>query len=77
MTAVATTEYVVLRLVDTDADAYEVVQRVSARDADQAIRKVAAEQGVGTFVATPARSWNPMRVTPKVETTLILEEASA
>lgn len=81
----ADTEYVVLRLHDAPGSEgrWDRVgpDVVSARDSAQAIREVVAKLGDNndgaTFVAVPARSWKPVKVTTKVETTLVLEEASS
>lgn len=83
------TEYVVLKkdAAPTPITASEfrptgwnVVQNVSARDAQAAIRAVVGEpvsEGVnGSYVAVPARSWRPVAVEVKVERTLVLGEPS-
>lgn len=76
-TPAASTEYIVL-LAGSDGR-YEVVGSKHARDAAGAIKAAAptinSEAGWFVAVAVPARSWQPIKVTPKVETTLILEDA--
>lgn len=72
------TVYVILK---EEADGWQIVSRkASYANAEAAIRATVASLGRddqgGTFVAVPARSWRPVKVTPKVETTLLLEDAS-
>lgn len=83
----AGTEYVVLR--QSDNGNWREDSTVTARDGDTAIKKAyeAASKQPATptsnpavtvaFVAVPKRSWQPVKVTPKVETTLILEDVTA
>lgn len=74
------TEYVVLGAYE---DVWTVAARVTCRDTATAVRTVAAAKddlparirGTDVFVAVPTRSWKPVKVTAKVETTLVLEEA--
>jgi hypothetical protein len=72
------TEYVVLELIVGASEGWSGFARESARDGNAAI-KAALEGNTdgGTFVAIPARSWKPVKVTPKVETTLVLEDVKA
>lgn len=53
---------------------------LTARSTEHAVRiyaeKLGADQKDIVLVAVPARSWRPMKVTAKVTTALILEEAS-
>ncbi len=65
------TEYVVLRQED---DRWVVAKTTVARTPENAI-KSAYGNGGAVYVAVPSRSWNPVKVTPKVETTLTLEAA--
>jgi hypothetical protein len=59
------------------------IGRFTARSAEAAIRYaekaqtfIAQQDGEAvTFVAIPARSWKPIKVTPQTVTTLKLEEA--
>ncbi len=68
------TTYVVL--ATDESDFWRVVVKVEARSGEDAIRRhVAGKTEGGVFVAVPARSWKPVKVTPKVETTLVIEEA--
>jgi len=71
------TEYVILKQLDTSG--WDRVSKITSRSAEQAVRDVVeslsdGDQG-GTFVAIPARSWKPVKVTPLTVTTLKLEEA--
>lgn len=76
----ADTIYVVLQLIPAessgDPERWDIVDSlVSARDGDQAIKKVAAATLRGgdqaTYVAVPSRSWN--LVTIKAQATVTLE----
>jgi hypothetical protein len=68
------TTYVVL-IRQTDG-AWQELHTVEASSADDAIRKAAdAEEGTGTFVAIPARSWKPRRVQLVATTRLKLDDA--
>lgn len=75
------TEYVVLFQLGEGRWQYDGA--VVARDASTAIRKTyesrpTPDPGIAvTFVAVPSRSWSPVKVTPKVETTLVLEDVTA
>lgn len=67
--------YIVLEL--TEASNWNWIESYSeALNAQAAIRKAAEKHGGGTYVALPARSWKPARVTQKTETRLVVEEAS-
>lgn len=75
------TEYVVLRWNGNDAEkkleTWAVVGTFTARTAGDAAKAAHARRGSdngSTYVAVPARSWKPVRVTPKVETSLVVEE---
>ena len=54
------TLYRVLRL---DESGWQVRSAVEASNADFAIRLVAADDGAGTYVAIPERSWKPRKLT--------------
>lgn len=72
----ADTEYAVLRFEDNDIaglQRWEFVESVLARSAEAAIRQVASRAD-GLYVAVPSRSWKPLKVTTKTETTLVIEE---
>jgi hypothetical protein len=83
------TTYIVLRriLVNEDADeAWETTftDGVDARDANDAIRKVAADdfghlkdEKPGAYVAVPARSWKPVQVRTETTTTIRLDTPPA
>lgn len=73
-----TTGYVILSL-DEDTGLWSREKKIEARSGEAAIREWAAETvrtDSLTFVAVPERSWKPIKVTPKVTTSLTLEEAS-
>lgn len=56
---------------------WKPIKTVSARSANEAIKQVADTKAEAVYVAVPARSFNPVKVTPKVETTLVLGEVKA
>jgi hypothetical protein len=69
-----TTEYVVLRDNDTSEGAmaaYTTVQKVRANSANDAIKKAAGGKE-GVYIAVPARSFKPVKVTVHTETTIKL-----
>lgn len=66
------TEYVVLRQED---DRWVVAKTTVARTPENAIKSAHSNGNGAVYVAVPSRSWNPVKVTPKVETTLTLEAA--
>jgi hypothetical protein len=71
------TEYIVLRQ-DVPDGTWKLDKTVKALSAQAAIRTVVGkptEKTNGTYVAVPARSWKPTKVTAKVETKLALEDA--
>lgn len=69
--------YIVFRQED---GAWQQVNTSSEKSAGAAIRGVVAKLAVsdqsGSFVAIPARSWQPVKVTAKTETKLVVEAAS-
>jgi hypothetical protein len=74
----ADTEYLVL-VQDPDSPHWSELGTYRGRNQQEAIEKTvqgvrSGDQG-GTFVAVPARSWKPVKVTPKVETTFTFEDA--
>lgn len=75
-TAPAPTEYVVMRL---DGGTWREIARVPGRDSYAAVRaavqKLDEDMLAGTYLAVPVRSWKPVKVTPQVETTLIIQDA--
>lgn len=79
----ADTTYVILertKPVDPTiaGESWQKVGQVSGRTAEAAIKKHAegvASTGAAVFLAIPDRSWRPVKVTPKVATTLVIEEA--
>jgi hypothetical protein len=69
-----TTEYVVVRNNETPEGAmatYTTVQKVRANSANDAIKKAAAGKE-GVYIAIPARSFKPVKVTVHTETTIRL-----
>lgn len=69
--------YVVFERTVDDApnEVWIRVASIGARSAEAAVKAHASKKGeAGTFVAVPARSWQPVKVTPKVVTTLEVEE---
>lgn len=70
----AGTEYVVLR---QDDDKWAFVKKSTARTPDAAVKDAHGTGSAAVYVAVPARSWKPMKVTPKVETTLVVEAAKS
>ncbi len=70
------TAYVVLAK-DADKDWWLPAAKIGARSGEDAIRRhiedVKAAGGV--FVAVPARSWQPVKVATKVETSVVIEDA--
>lgn len=76
------TEYVVLTKAIPQANTasgvqgWTVVKTVSARSATEAIRAAAGDKNAAQYVAVPARSWNPVNVTPKTTTTFDFGDAS-
>lgn len=75
--AAATTIYVVLK--EGPVGAWKDIATVKARDGNSAIRATIAgldeTDQAGTFVAVPSRSWKPVRVSAKVERTIVVEDA--
>lgn len=69
------TEYVILEFVPPGS--WDEFGRGTGRDSHAAI-KAALETNPtgGTFVAIPARSWKPVKVTTKTETTLVLDDGA-
>lgn len=63
--------YVVL---SKNESGWEVVTTMAGSSAGQAVRKVAESKGAGTYVAVPARSWQPLTVRVETETRLRVEE---
>ncbi len=71
------TTYVVL-YTTASATGWVEHKRVEARSAEAAVRAAIGEKipdGAASFVAVPGRSWKPVKVTPKIETTLVIEDA--
>lgn len=75
-----TTSYVLL-LLEANGNYSVAATGQVARSSDAAVRtfaeniKVTNENGI-TLVAIPERSWKPVKVTAKVTTSLVIEEAS-
>ena len=65
-------EYVVLALTE---GGWKVQRNVFARTPENAIKQTFKEGNGQSYVAVPSRSWKPVKVTPKVETTLTFEAA--
>lgn len=71
-TITVTTEYVVL---NKDGEGWKpIVPTVKARSAEHAIRE-AAGNTPGNYVAVPARSWKPVKVSVDTVPTVKLEDA--
>lgn len=77
----ALTEYVILKQDGEEPNDGWIVtaESVKAPTSEKALRKCVgmfpdSEQD-GTYVAVPARSWSPVKVTLKREPTLVIEEA--
>ena len=71
------TEYVIIEASPADKS-WKERGKVIATSAHAAIRSHAdhpAAKDATTFIAIPARSWKPVKVTPQTVTTLKLEEA--
>ena len=68
-----TRSYIVLRLAD--GDWREHGPRQQARSAHAAIRQALDQEQSGTYVAIPARSFQPVTVTVQTQTVLKLQEA--
>lgn len=66
------TRYVVLR--ETDSHHWEFLDAVDASSAAAAIRIFAEENGEGTYVAAPERSWTQRKVTVEQTTRVRLGE---
>jgi hypothetical protein len=69
------TEYVILEVQEPEANGLHLWQeaaRVDARSAAAAIRSaLSGENGTpGEFVAVPARSWKPVKVSVETKSTL-------
>jgi hypothetical protein len=62
-------------------DAWKKVATIAARNADAAIEKalekrlIAKEHGA-VFIAVASRSWKPKKAREKVETSIVIEDAS-
>lgn len=73
------TEYLILKRKGEAGNVWGVVNHASAKTAEAAVRqvveKLAEADRSGTFVAVPARNWRPVTVSPKVTTSLVIEEA--
>lgn len=73
----ADTDYIVLA---GQGLAWQEIGLFTARDANAAVKKAAAETLEGddqalSFVAVPSRSFNPVKVAVKIERSIVLEEA--
>lgn len=74
--------YIVFRSVPTAGSVggeWEWVEQVrDAKSGSAAIKSAVGQETnlTGTFVAVPARSWKPVKVTAKTETRLVVEDAS-
>lgn len=68
----AGTEYVVLR---REAEgSWQLVKTVTARTPENAVKAAHKNGGdADVYVAVPSRSWKPVKVRSKVETTLLVE----
>lgn len=70
------TEYVVLRHSPTESgEAWQWAGRVRSQNMDAAIEARTEAEG-GVYVAIAARHFRPKKVTPKIETSFVLEDAS-
>lgn len=68
----AGTEYVVLRR-ESDGR-WQLVKTVTARTPENAVKAAHKSGGDAVvYVAVPSRSWKPVKVRSKVETTLLVE----
>lgn len=77
-------DYVVLKRNETTSpnspQHWTFVTNVAASSAEQAVRRAAETPGLSflnadgptTLVAVPSRSWNPLTLTVKVETSIVL-----
>jgi len=77
-------DYVVLKRNTTSSpnapQTWEFVANIGATSAEQAVRRAAETPGTSflnpdgptTLVAVPSRSWHPVTLTVKVETTIVL-----
>jgi hypothetical protein len=73
----ALTEYIVLAQKGED---WKQVAKIGARSGEDAVKRHVSRGTSGSggvFVAVPARSWQPMKVTAKVETTLVIEDVAS
>ncbi len=71
------TTYIVLYTTELDSK-WGMLRAVEARSAEAAVRVAVGNEipdGAASFVAVPSRSWKPVKVTAKVETTLVIEGA--
>jgi hypothetical protein len=75
-TAKALTEYLVLAK-DDNSGFWTETKKVKARSPRAAVTAIVTELGPtfqgGTFVATPARSWDPLTVKPEQTTRLVFD----
>lgn len=70
------TEYLVL--AKDSASFWREAKLVTARSAEEAVRRVASDPSAekpSALVAVPVRSWRPVKVRVETQTRLILEEA--
>lgn len=83
-TARSKTEYVVLKRSNSGTSMWEIASKsVTANNSDQAVRAhaetIAADQtthdGAGTYIAIPARSWQPVTVKIDTKTVLTISDA--
>lgn len=78
-TADAGTLYVVLYTTELDPKWGEH-KRVTARTPEAAIKAAVGDtipDGADRFIAIPARSWKPVKVTEKVERSLVVDEVKS
>lgn len=78
LTEQSKTEYLIFQ--QTPERTWTSVGKVNARAAADALRDFLKGRDDlaspdSTFVSVPARSWKPVKVTPKVATTLVFEDA--
>ena len=72
----AETTYVILRQGEGEST-WHMVNRTALSGSSQAairsvVAKLAAADQAGTFVAVPSRSWKPVKVSTKTETTVVI-----
>lgn len=71
------TEYIVLAVLSSAADDphWRAHSQLTAISADQAVRIATKDEESGIFVAIPARSWRPVKVTSEKVVKRLFEAA--